>query len=87
VTAAHDLTDAALAATLLPLVGGAPNVELVTACASRLRFVLRDASARDEAAIRTVPGVVMVLTRGDQLQVVLGARAIPVSREVQGLLG
>jgi phosphotransferase system IIB component len=85
--AGDGLTDAELAAALLPLVGGAGNVDLVTACASRLRFVLRDASARDEAAIRAVPGVVMVLTRGDQFQVVLGARAIPVSREVQGLLG
>jgi phosphotransferase system IIB component len=85
--AGDGLTDAELAAALLPLVGGAGNVDLVTACASRLRFVLQDASARDEAAIRAVPGVVMVLTRGDQFQVVLGARAIPVSREVQGLLG
>jgi phosphotransferase system IIB component len=71
---------------LLPLVGGAGNVERVTACASRLRFVLRDPGAAHEDAIRAVPAVVMVLTRGGQLQVVLGARAIPVSRAVQGLL-
>lgn len=85
-TAGGGLSDEELAAALLPLVGGAGNVALVTACASRLRFVLRDAQAADQPAVRAVPGVAMVLTQSGQLQVVLGARAIPVSRVVQGLV-
>jgi phosphotransferase system IIB component len=80
------LDDAALAAVLLPLVGGAGNVESVEACASRLRFVLRDPALRDEPAVRAVPGVAMVLTQSGQFQVVLGARAVPVRREVHALL-
>ena len=80
-------TDAELGAELLGLVGGAGNVEAVTACASRLRFVLRDHGAADTDAVRGVGDVVMVVTQGGQLQVVLGARAIPVSRVVRGLVG
>jgi phosphotransferase system IIB component len=81
------MSDAELAAVLLALVGGASNVSAVTACASRLRFVLRDSSVVDEGGMRGVPGVAMVLTQGGQLQVVLGARAIPVSRVVRELAG
>lgn len=80
------LDDAALAAVLLPLVGGPGNVVGVEACASRLRFVLRDPALRDETAIRAVPGVAMVLTQSGQFQVVLGARAIPVRHAVRSLL-
>lgn len=81
------LSDEELAGVLVPLVGGGANVAAVTACASRLRFVLRDASVVDEGAVRGVPGVAMVVTQGGQFQVVLGARAIPVSRVVRGLVG
>jgi len=80
------LSDQELAAALLPLVGGAGNVAAVTACAVRLRFVLRDAAVVDEPGVRAVPGVVMVATQAGQFQVVLGARAIPVSRVVRGLV-
>ncbi|MFF1527998.1 PTS transporter subunit EIIB [Cellulomonas sp. NPDC058312] len=80
-------TDAELGAELLVLVGGAGNVEAVTACASRLRFVLRDHGVVDTDGVRGVGDVVMVVTQGGQLQVVLGARAIPVSRVVRGLVG
>ncbi len=80
------LDDGALAALLLPLVGGPANVAGVEACASRLRFVLHDPGLRDEPAIRAVPGVAMVVTLSGQLQVVLGARAIPVRRAVLSLL-
>jgi phosphotransferase system IIB component len=80
------LDDAGLARAVLPLVGGAGNVAEVTACWSRLRLVLRDFSLGDEPALGALPGVAMVVTQAGQLQVVLGARAIPVSREVRALL-
>lgn len=85
-TAGDAPSDEELGAALLPLVGGAANVAAVTACAVRLRFVLRDAAVVDEPGVRAVPGVVMVATQGGQFQVVLGARAIPVSRVVRGLV-
>lgn len=84
--AAGGLSDEELAAVLLPLVGGAANVAAVTACAVRLRFVLRDPAVVDEPGVRAVPGVVMVATQAGQFQVVLGARAIPVSRVVRELV-
>lgn len=85
--AAGGLSNEELAGVLVPLVGGASNVAAVTACASRLRFVLHDPGVVDEEGVRGVPGVVMVVTQGGQFQVVLGARAIPVSRVVRGLVG
>jgi phosphotransferase system IIB component len=78
--------DAALARAVLPLVGGAGNLLEVTACWSRLRLVLRDWSLADEPGLGALPGVGMVVTQAGQLQVVLGARAIPVSREVRALI-
>ncbi|MEV7972037.1 PTS transporter subunit EIIB [Cellulomonas sp. NPDC089187] len=80
------MDDRTLAETVLALVGGAENVEDVTACWSRLRLVLRDWDARDDEAITALDEVPMVQVQGGQFQVVLGARAIPVSRVVRELL-
>lgn len=80
------MDDQALAATLLPLIGGPGNVTSVTACASRLRLVLRDMSAPDEDAIVALPEVPIVLEQAGQFQIVLGGRSLPVSRAIQSLL-
>jgi sucrose PTS system EIIBCA or EIIBC component len=80
------LEDVALAAAVLPLVGGAANVAAVEACSSRLRLVLRDDALGQQDALRTLPGVLMVLTQGGQLQLALGARAVRVCREVRRLV-
>ena len=80
------MDDRTLAETVLALVGGADNVTAVTACASRLRFGLRDPDLHDDEALTALDDVPMVLTQGGQFQVVLGARAMPLSREVRALL-
>ncbi|HEY0187652.1 MAG TPA: PTS transporter subunit EIIB [Cellulomonas sp.] len=76
----------ALAAAVLPLVGGLANVLAVEACSSRLRLTLRDDALGQQDALQTLPGVLMVLTQGGQLQVALGARAGLVCREVRRML-
>ncbi|GIG26400.1 PTS transporter subunit EIIB [Cellulomonas denverensis] len=78
--------DRQLAETVLALVGGPENVSDVTACWSRLRLVLRDDTLHDDPALTALDEVAMVLTQGGQFQVVLGARAIPVSKQVRALL-
>ena len=80
------MDDRTLADTVLSLVGGIENVSAVTACASRLRLTLRDESIHDDEALTALPDVPLVLFQGGQFQVVLGARAMPVSRVVRELL-
>lgn len=61
-----------LATDVLKLVGGENNISSVVHCATRLRFVLKDRSGADEAAIKRLPGVITVVESGGQFQVVIG---------------
>ncbi len=47
----------ALAHAVADAVGGKENVVGVTNCMTRLRFVLKDDSVPDEAAVRAIDGV------------------------------
>lgn len=60
------------AAGVLAGVGGESNVQSLVHCATRLRFVLKDESKADAAAIRAVPGVITTAQAGGQYQVVIG---------------
>lgn len=53
-------------------VGGEENVSSLVHCATRLRFVLKDESKANTAAIKATPGVVTVAQAGGQYQVVIG---------------
>jgi PTS system sucrose-specific IIC component len=61
----------ALAAALLPLVGGPGNVTSVAHCMTRLRLGLADRGLVDEEALRALPGVLGVVD-DDTYQIVLG---------------
>ncbi|MFF2011840.1 PTS transporter subunit EIIC [Streptomyces sp. NPDC058195] len=61
----------ATAAAILPLVGGAANVESVAHCMTRLRLGLRDRSLADDEALKAVPAV-MGVVEDDTYQIVLG---------------
>ena len=60
------------AAGVLAGVGGEENVSSLVHCATRLRFVLKDESKADTAAVKATPGVVTVAQAGGQYQVVIG---------------
>ncbi|GAA3907594.1 beta-glucoside-specific PTS transporter subunit IIABC [Microbacterium invictum] len=60
------------AAGVLAGVGGEENVQSLVHCATRLRFVLKDESKADTAAVKATPGVVTVAQAGGQYQVVIG---------------
>lgn len=54
-------------------VGGPANIISLTHCATRLRFVLKDATKVNEKALDKVPAVLGVVPQsGDRLQVVIG---------------
>ncbi|MFC7391631.1 beta-glucoside-specific PTS transporter subunit IIABC [Scopulibacillus cellulosilyticus] len=61
-----------LAATILEKVGGQENVSSVTHCATRLRFNLKDDQKADTDSIKNTKGVVGVVNKGGQYQVIIG---------------
>ncbi|MFD5709986.1 PTS transporter subunit EIIC [Streptomyces pharetrae] len=76
----------ALAAALLPLVGGPGNVTSVAHCMTRLRLGLADRGLVDEEALRALPGVLGVVD-DDTYQIVLGPGTVArVAPEFEALL-
>jgi PTS system beta-glucosides-specific IIC component len=60
------------AAAVLKGVGGEDNVSSLVHCATRLRFVIKDASKIDKPAVKAAPGVIATAEAGGQYQVVIG---------------
>ncbi len=66
-------TQGSAAEAIVAEVGGPDNIVSLTHCATRLRFVLRDASKVNEKALDKVPAVLGVVPQsGDRYQVVIG---------------
>ncbi|MEQ9887383.1 beta-glucoside-specific PTS transporter subunit IIABC [Pectobacterium zantedeschiae] len=61
-----------LGVDILELSGGKQNVSKLTHCATRLRFEFNDSHAVQAEAIAKLPGVISVVDRGGQFQVVIG---------------
>lgn len=55
-------------------VGGESNVKSLEHCATRLRFTLVDPARADTAQVESLPGVIAVVDKGGQYQVVIGNR-------------
>ncbi|GCF94846.1 PTS beta-glucoside transporter subunit EIIBCA [Enterococcus florum] len=61
-----------LAKDILKNVGGNENVNGLAHCATRLRFNLKDDRKANEAALKNLIGVVGVVNKGGQYQVIIG---------------
>ena len=61
-----------LALDIIRLVGGKDNIQSAARCATRLRLVLKETPANAEAEIKKLPGVITVVQRQGQFQVVIG---------------
>ena len=57
---------------LLELVGGKANIQAVSHCMTRMRFVLIDPKKADEKAIEDLPSVKGTFTQAGQYQVIIG---------------
>lgn len=57
---------------LVKELGGNSNINNVTHCATRLRFILKDESKIDSDKVKKIPGVITVVQAGGQYQVVIG---------------
>ncbi|MER5760248.1 beta-glucoside-specific PTS transporter subunit IIABC [Streptomyces sp. NPDC002082] len=75
------------APAVLEGVGGASNVASLGHCATRLRFVLKDASKADRAAVEAAPGVITVVESGGQFQVVIGNDVAKAYAEITRISG
>lgn len=68
----------ALAEEIIEKVGGWDNIQSLTHCITRLRFVLKDENKAEDAVVSKIPGVMQVLHTGGQYQVVIGTHVTEV---------
>ena len=71
-----------LAKQILKNVGGQENVSNLTHCATRLRFNLRDLSKANTEEIKKTKGVMGVVDKGGQYQVIIGNDVNHVYKEI-----
>ncbi len=69
------------AAAIVRHIGGKENIQNVTHCVTRLRFILADESKVDAEALKAVPGVLKLVVSSGQYQVVIGAAVGDVYKE------
>ena len=75
------MTEKELASTLLMLVGGKQNIVAVEHCMTRLRFNLKDSSQADTQKILNIQGIISVVDKGGQYQIVIGNTVKDVYKE------
>lgn len=73
------------AGQILEMVGGKANVEGLTHCITRLRFMLKDMGLPKDSEVEKIPGVLRVIKQGGQYQVVIGNEVTHVFAELQKL--
>lgn len=71
---------------ILAAVGGADNVESLTRCWARLRFVLKDRAAVDEPAIKALDEVAIAVHQHGQYQIALRSGLLETFDELTVLL-
>ena len=71
-----------LAKEILKNVGGQKNVSNLTHCATRLRFNLKDLSKANTEVIKKIKGVMGVVDKGAQYQIIIGSDVASVYKEM-----
>lgn len=71
-----------IAQEILEKVGGENNIQSLTHCVTRLRFVLKDVDKAQTTKIEAIDGVISVLNQGGQYQVVIGPKVASVYNEI-----
>ena len=73
----------ALAGEIIRLIGGTENIRQLTHCATRLRLEFYDRSKVDAKKIESLSGVISVVDKGGQFQIVIGNDVQTVFRAVK----
>ncbi|MGM0199946.1 PTS transporter subunit EIIC [Enterococcus sp. AZ058] len=61
-----------MAKNILEKIGGADNVRNMTHCATRLRLTLHDTAKADDQAVENIDGVINVINKAGQYQLLIG---------------
>ena len=72
---------------LIKKLGGEKNVDSLTHCMTRLRFVLKDENGIDDKAVENIPGVMGIMKKGGQYQVIIGNNVAKCYSEINKLYG
>ena len=75
------------AAKLLDYVGGKGNINAITHCVTRMRFVLADPKKADIKKIESLPSVKGTFTQAGQFQVIIGNEVAEFYREFTSIAG
>lgn len=75
-----------LSKVILEKVGGKDNIANATHCATRLRLNLKDESIADTEGLKATQGIVGVVSKGGQYQVIIGAEVLQVYQKLVKLL-
>ena len=75
-----------IAKGILENVGGVENIANMTHCATRLRLNLKDVSKANDEAVKSVDGVVNVINKAGQYQVLIGTEVPHVYDEFENLV-
>ena len=75
-----------LAKRIVELVGGEENILILTHCATRLRFNLKDDNKADINTLKGLEGVLTAQEKSGQLQVVIGAKVNAIFDEVSAIV-
>lgn len=71
-----------LAERILEKVGGKENVESVVHCMTRLRFVLKDENRADDDQVKKIDGVIGLMKKNGQYQIIIGNEVASVYQEI-----
>ena len=71
-----------LAEGILEKVGGKENIESVVHCMTRLRFVLKDENLADDDQVKKIEGVIGLMKKNGQYQIIIGNEVASVYKEI-----
>ncbi|MFD1388874.1 PTS transporter subunit EIIC [Oceanobacillus oncorhynchi subsp. oncorhynchi] len=74
-----------LAQEILSEVGGADNISNMTHCATRLRLTLKDTSIVDDKSVEAIDGVINVVNKAGQYQLLIGTEVSKLYDEFEPL--
>lgn len=75
-----------MAKEILEKIGGAENVANMTHCATRLRLTLKDTSKADDQAVEDIDGVINVINKAGQYQLLIGTEVPKLYDEFEALV-
>lgn len=73
------------AENILKTIGGEANIKSVTHCMTRLRFILRDEGIVDDEGMKQIQGVLGVMKKAGQYQVIIGNNVADCYKEIAKL--